>query len=110
VTEGTTQQYNDEDLIDRKKREATACADRLGVANVHFVDLPDMRLYDIPHVKMNAVVESACNEVAPDIIYTHSRREVNRDQIEVHDSTLVATRPSTDVSTALAYETPSSSD
>jgi LmbE family N-acetylglucosaminyl deacetylase len=110
VTEGATQQYDDEDLVERKRRKATACADRLGVTEVHFGDLPDMRLDDLPHVEVNAVVEAVVDEVAPDVVYTHSRREVNRDHIEVHDSTLVATRPGAGVSTVLAYETPSSSD
>jgi LmbE family N-acetylglucosaminyl deacetylase len=110
VTEGTTQQYDDEDLIERKRRHARACADRLGATGVRFGDLPDMRLDDVPHVEVNAVVEAACEAVDPDVVYTHSRREVNRDHVAVHDSTLVATRPGSGVSTVLAYETPSSTE
>lgn len=110
VTEGTTQQYDDEDLVERKRRDARACADRLGASEVHFGDLPDMRLDDVPHVEVNAVVEEVCEAVAPDLVYTHSRREVNRDHVAVHDSTLVATRPGSGVSTVLAYETPSSTE
>lgn len=110
VTEGATQQYEDEDLIERKRRDARACADRLGAAEVHFGDLPDMRLDDVAHVEVNAVIEEACEAVEPDVVYTHSRREVNRDHVAVHDSTLVATRPGSGVSTLLAYETPSSTE
>jgi LmbE family N-acetylglucosaminyl deacetylase len=110
VTEGTTQQYDDEDLIEEKRRDARACADRLGVTGVHFGDLPDMRLDDVAHVEVNAVVEAVVDEVGPDVVYTHSRREVNRDHVAVHDSTLVATRPGSGVSTVLAYETPSSTE
>lgn len=110
VTEGTTQQYDDENLIETKRQYARECADQLGVADVHFGELPDMKLDDIPHVQVNAVIEDACNTIEPDIVYTHSRQEVNRDHVEVHDSTLVATRPGTNVSTVLAYETPSSTD
>ena len=110
VTEGTTQQYDDDDLIGKKRQEAKKCAEHLGVTEVHFGDLPDMRLKETPHVKINAAIEDVCDEVEPDIIYTHSRREVNRDHIEIHDSTLVATRPGTGVSAVLAYETPSSTD
>ena len=110
VTEGTTQQYDDEDLIERKRRDARACAERLGVTDVHFGDLPDMRLDDVAHVEVNAVIEEVCEAVAPDVVYTHSRREVNRDHVAVHDSTLVAARPGSGVSTLLGYETPSSTE
>jgi LmbE family N-acetylglucosaminyl deacetylase len=110
VTEGTTQQYDDEDLIAQKRRDARACADRLGASEVHFGDLPDMRLDDVAHVEVNAVIEEVCGAVEPDTVYTHSRREVNRDHVAVHDSTLVATRPGSGVSTVLAYETPSSTE
>jgi LmbE family N-acetylglucosaminyl deacetylase len=110
VTEGTTQQYDDESLVEEKRRHARDCADRLGVNEVHFGDLPDMRLDDVAHVEVNAVIEAVCESVEPDVVYTHSRREVNRDHVAVHDSTLVATRPGSGVSTVLAYETPSSTD
>jgi len=110
LTEGATQQYGDESLIKQKHIEAKQCANLLGATTVHFGDLPDMRLDDVPHVEVNATIEQVCDEIDPDIVYTHSRREVNRDHIEVHDSTLVATRPGSGVSTVLAYETPSSTD
>ncbi|WP_223270937.1 PIG-L deacetylase family protein [Halomicrobium mukohataei] len=111
VTEGTTQQYgDDEDLIEEKQTDARTCAETLGVSAIHFGGLPDMRLDEVAHVDVNAAIEDACAEIGPDIVYTHSRREVNRDHVEIHDSTLVATRPGTDVSTVLAYETPSSTD
>jgi Uncharacterized proteins, LmbE homologs len=110
VTEGTTVQYDDEDLIEQKRADAQACADVLGVSEIHFGDLPDMRLDTVPHVDINAVIEDVCANVEPDIIYTHSRREVNRDHVAVHDSTLVATRPGSGVEMVLAYETPSSTE
>ena len=110
VTEGTTHQYEEGELIAQKRSDTRECADRLGIEGVHFGDLPDMRLDDTAHVEVNAVIEGVCNEIEPDIVYTHSRREVNRDHIAVHDSTLVATRPGSGVSTVFAYETPSSTD
>jgi LmbE family N-acetylglucosaminyl deacetylase len=110
LTEGTTQQYDDECLIDKKKEEAQSCAKTLGTTNVYFGDLPDMQLNNEKHTKVNRVIEGVCSEIEPDIVYTHSRREVNRDHIETHDSTLVATRPESGVSMVLAYETPSSTD
>jgi len=110
VTEGTTQQYEDEDLIEQKRADALDCANILGVTDVHFGGLPDMRLDAVGHVEINTVIEDAVSVFDPDIVYTHSRREVNRDHVAVHDSTLVATRPESGVNTLLAYETPSSTD
>ncbi|MDF9745850.1 PIG-L deacetylase family protein [Natrinema salsiterrestre] len=110
VSEGSTQQYDDPDLIVEKREHAHTCADRLGASAVHFGGLPDMRLSDIAHVDINETIESVCADINPDVVYTHSRREVNRDHVAVHDSTLVATRPGSGVSTVLSYETPSSTD
>lgn len=110
VTEGATAQYDDESLVAQKREEAQECANRLGVANIHFGDLPDMRLDDCAHVEVNAVIEDAVSRIAPDIVYTHSPTDVNRDHKEVYDSTMVATRPGSGVDRVLAYEVPSSTD
>jgi LmbE family N-acetylglucosaminyl deacetylase len=110
ITEGTTQQYDDKNLINKKKEEAKACAEVLGAASIRFGELPDMQLKNERHTKINEIIEHSCKEIEPDIVYTHSRREVNRDHIEVHDSTLVATRPGSGVTMVLAYETPSSTE
>jgi len=110
VTEGTTAQYDNESLIKQKRKDARQCADRLGVTDIHFGDLPDMRLDTVAHIEVNAVIEEICAAIEPDIVYTHSRREVNKDHVAVHDSTLVATRPESGVEMVLAYETPSSTE
>ncbi|WP_458207726.1 PIG-L deacetylase family protein [Haladaptatus sp. NG-SE-30] len=110
VTEGATQQYDDLELIEQKRREAEACARRLGVSDVRFGDFPDMRLDDAPHVEINAVLEDSVEELRPDIVYTHSDHEVNEDHRALYDSTLVATRPGSGVERVLAYEVPSSTD
>lgn len=110
ITEGTTQQYDSDDIIDKKKRHAKNCAEQLGAAEVHFGGLPDMKLSDIPHVQVNAVIEEVCERVNPDIVYTHSGQEVNQDHVEVYNSTLVATRPLSKVKKVLSYETPSSTE
>jgi LmbE family N-acetylglucosaminyl deacetylase len=110
VTEGATTQYDDDSLVETKREEARTCGDRLGVSAVRFGDLPDMRLDDVAHVTVNAVIESAVDDLDPDIVYTHARNEVNRDHVAVHESTLVATRPDSGVRRVLAYETPSSTE
>lgn len=110
VTEGASQQYDDESLVEQKRRETRACARRLGISEVHFGDLPDMRLDDVPHVEVNAVLEECIEAHRPDIVYTHSDCEVNLDHRALYESTLVATRPGSGVERVLAYEVPSSTD
>jgi LmbE family N-acetylglucosaminyl deacetylase len=110
VTEGATQQYDDPSIVERKKEEARQCADRLGVTEVRFGDLPDMRLDDVPHVEINAVIEAAIEAIRPDTVYTHWNGDVNLDHRRVYESTLVATRPGSGVERVLSYEVPSSTD
>ena len=110
VTEGTTTQYDDNSIIEQKKEAARACADRLGLEDIYFGDLTDMKLDMTPHVEVNAVIEETVEAVEPDVIYTHSPHEVNNDHIEVYKSTLVAARPESGVERIYAYETPSSTE
>lgn len=110
VTEGVTQQYDDRSMIERRARHARRCADRLGVAEVRFGGLPDMRLDRTPHVEVNGLIEAAIDEFGPTVVYTHSSHDVNVDHRAVYESTLVATRPSSGVERVLAYEVPSSTE
>jgi len=110
ITEGTTTQYDDDELIEKKKRAAERCADRLGVSEVHYGDLPDMKLDSVQHVEVNDVIERLVDSVEPDIVYTHSPHEVNKDHKAVYESTVVATRPASGVEQVYTYETPSSTE
>ena len=109
VTEGTTQQYDDDvDVsVQQKERAARQCADRLGVSEVHFGGLPDMRLDEVAHVDVNAVIEDVIASVRPEVVYTHTPRDVNKDHAIVYESTLVTTRPPSGIERVLAYEVPS---
>lgn len=110
VTEGTTAQYDDESVIAAKREAACRCARKLGVTDVRFGELPDMRLDSVDHIQVNEIIEEAVADLNPDVVYTHSAQEVNKDHIAVHESTLVATRPPTNVSRVYAYEAPSSTE
>ncbi|MGQ4554920.1 PIG-L family deacetylase [Halobellus sp. GM3] len=110
VTEGTTTQYDDESLVEQKRTAARSCADRLGLKDVHFGDLTDMKLDATAHIKVNSVIEQTVEVVNPDVIYTHSPHEVNKDHVAVYESTLVASRPGSGVDRIYAYETPSSTE
>lgn len=110
VTEGATQQYECDAMVDEKREAATKSADRLGVVEVHFGGLPDMRLDEVAHVECNKVIINVIAAVKPDLVYTYSPHDVNNDHQAVYESTVVATRPPTPVDEVLTYEVPSSTN
>lgn len=110
VTDGATTQYDDESLVAEKVDAARTCGDRLGAESVRFGDLPDMRLDDVAHVEVNAVVEEVVDDVEPDVVYTHAHDDVNQDHVALAESTMVAARPGSGVERVLAYEVPSGTE
>jgi len=113
VTDGSSSQYkNSLDMIKKKKLEAKKAMQVLGVKNIEFNTLPDMKLDTIPHVDINKILEKKIQEFRPDIVYTHHWGDINKDHRMVFESTLVATRPtpSQKVKKIYTYETPSSTE
>jgi len=93
LTEGASTQYPGQDeLIHQKKREAAKAAEILGVASLTFSDLPDMKLDTLPIVEINRPIEQKVAELAPEVVYTHFRGDLNRDHRIVFEATMVATR------------------
>lgn len=97
VTDGSSSQYRGSDhlaeIIEAKKKETRNCADILGVCDIYYGELPDMKLDKTPHIVINQVIEKLIDEIQPDTIFTHFWGDVNRDHQEVYKSTLVAVRP-----------------
>ena len=97
VTDGSSSQYRDEvdiqKIIDDKKKETFACARKLGVKNVYYGNLPDMKLDCTPHIVINKEIEKLVERLQPDTIFTHFWGDVNVDHQQVYKSTLVAVRP-----------------
>lgn len=97
VTDGSSSQYRDSDhlaeIIAAKKKETRNCADILGVRNIYYGELPDMKLDTIPHIRINSVIEEVIDKVQPDTVFTHFWGDVNCDHQNVYKSTLVAVRP-----------------
>ncbi len=97
VTDGSSSQYRDSDhlaeIIESKKIETRNCADVLGVRDIYYGGLPDMKLDCTPHIDINQSVEKVVDKVHPDMVFTHFWGDVNRDHQEVYKSTLVAVRP-----------------
>lgn len=97
VTDGCSSQYSGQDvesLIEQKEKMAQKAAQILGVKQVLFGKLPDMKLDTVSHVDVNRVIENAVDDISPEIVFTHHYGDVNLDHQMVYRSTLVATRPS----------------
>lgn len=116
VTDGSSSQYADSDnlqqIIDDKKKETWNCAQTLGVKQVYYGELPDMRLDTVPHTAINKVIESAIDQLKPDTVFTHFWGDVNMDHQNVYKSTLVAVRPvmGQTVKEVYCYRVPSSTE
>ena len=97
VTDGSSSQYRDSDHVDEiiaaKKRETRNCADILGIRDIYYGKLPDMKLDTIPHIRINQAIEVVIDKVKPDTLFTHFWGDVNCDHQNVYKSTLVTTRP-----------------
>lgn len=97
VTDGSSAQYRDSDhlaeIIEAKKKETRNCSDVLGIRDIYYGELPDMKLDTTPHIRINQVIEDVIDKVQPDTVYTHFWGDVNCDHQNVYKSTLVAVRP-----------------
>lgn len=119
LTEGVTTQYcNIKDkiqlsnLIEQKKNESLKAARILGIKEIFFFNLPDMKLDTIAHSEINQPIEECITNLLPEIVYTHHWGDVNKDHRLAFESTMVAVRPAlkNPIKKVLIYETPSSSE
>lgn len=116
VTDGSSSQYRDSvdlaKIIEDKKKETWACAQTLGVKNVFYGGMPDMKLDIISHITINKVIEFAIDQLQPDTVFTHFWGDVNQDHVNVYKSTLVAVRPMLGqvVKELYCYRVPSSTE
>ena len=87
---------------DDRQNESLAAAELIG-ARLFLEDLEDTRIpISDPTV---GIIERVLAEVAPAIVYTHSRNDRHQDHRAVHDASLVATRS---VASVACYQSPSS--
>lgn len=97
VTDGSSSQYRNSDhlaeIIEAKKLETRNCANVLGVRDIYYGGLPDMKLDCTPHIDINQSIERVIDKVQPDTVFTHFWGDVNMDHQNVYKSTLVTVRP-----------------
>ena len=80
-----------------RKSQAIEVCYLVGVENPIFFDLPDQKLDIIPHYQLNNSINETINNVKPNIVYTHCVEDLNLDHRIVHDSVMVACRPSSNI-------------
>ena len=107
VSEGATAQYEDNKMIDIRKKSCIKAGKLLGISTFNFLEFPDMRLDEISHLEINIELEKIIRKYNPQIVYTTPYNDLNKDHQIVFESTLVATRPlSSSVKQVLCYELP----
>jgi LmbE family N-acetylglucosaminyl deacetylase len=105
--------------VDKKKnqlqqlKEKTRKANKiLGVKNIIFENLPDNRFDDLNILDVTKKIEKVLFNFKPNIIYTHSGLDLNRDHQIVNEAVITACRPQKNnfLEKILLFEVPSSSE
>lgn len=116
VTDGSTSQYrqceNLDSIIEEKKEETKKASEIVGIKNVFYGNLQDMRLDQTDHIEINKVIEDIIRKIKPDTVFTHYWGDVNLDHRRVYESTMVSTRPvfGQCVKEVYCYSVPSSTE
>ena len=100
------------DQINYRNKCGIKALEILGVDNCVFYNLPCGKLDQEPIIKIGKIIEKEIRAFEPDVICTHSKKDVNVDHQRVYQATLQATRPGAlnTVDMVLAYEVLSSSE
>ena len=103
--------------LDKKKllklKEITLKANKtLGVKKVIFGDLPDNRFDELNILDVIKIIEEVIFKFKPNIIYTHSGLDLNRDHKITNEAVLTACRPQQNyfLKKLIFFEIPSSSE
>jgi N-acetylglucosamine malate deacetylase 1 len=118
VAEGATSRSSGNDI--GSKSDAvnllTQCANRaaeaLNIAPPQILGLPDNRLDSLDLLDVIKPIEAICEELKPNIVYTHHSGDLNLDHRIVHQAVITACRslPGSTVKAIYAFETLSSTE
>jgi len=94
------------------RKHAKQSAKIMGVTDIDFFDFPDNEMDKIPLLEVVKTIEKIIHDFKPNIVYTHSKYDVNIDHRILYDATLVATRPvpGSKIKQVLSFEIPSSTE
>ncbi len=96
--EGITSRYEKRELADIIKLEnlhedTYKAAKIIGYEEIYMEKLPDNRFDTVPLLDIIKIIEKHVEKIKPNIIYTHSSRDLNIDHRITVEATLTATRP-----------------
>ncbi len=113
LSNGEDSKYDRKDKTKDRIFRAEKWANFSGCNLLQVFNFPDQRLDSIPQLDIVIKIENIIKEVKPDIVYTHSLSDINKDHKVTAYATLAATRPisSHKINPEIrAFETPSSTD
>ena len=118
VFEGSSARYdtlNNKKIIkDIQNRENAAkkVSKILKAKTVTFLNYPNLRFQNTQLLDMTKKIENKIKEINPNIIYTHSNTDLNRDHRLCLEMVVAATRPvlKKNIRTILSFEIPSSTE
>lgn len=94
------------EYIENKDKEIKASNDFLGFKEVKFLDLPSLRLDEVPKKDLNDGISEFIDGVKPDILFVPFFGDINHDHKIVFEACMVAARfkPGIFIKKILAYE------
>lgn len=100
------------DELSQLAQAASRAAEILGSQPPILLDFPDNRMDSADLLDVVQAIERTIKDHSPELVYTHSRVDVNIDHRIVHDAVLAATRPQPGVAVRELrfFETPSSTE
>ena len=122
IAEGTSCRFSSSEINEKKEeisneiKHRNSCGKKalsyLGVKDCEFYNFACGRLDQIPLIDINKIIENEISEFKPDIILTHSKKDLNSDHKIIFSSVLTATRPvrKSKVKSIFSFEVLSSSE
>ncbi|MAV95508.1 MAG: GlcNAc-PI de-N-acetylase [Euryarchaeota archaeon] len=98
--------------INKLRLDAKKALTILGIKNIEFFEFPDNEMDTISNLEITKTIEKLIQEFKPEIIYTHTKNDINVDHRAIFNATITATRPTTNqkVKKVICFEVPSSSE
>ena len=101
-----------EEQIKKLRLDAKRALKILGIDDIEFYNFPDNEMDTISNLEITKTIENIIKKFKPDVIYTHTKNDINVDHRAIFNATITATRPSTrvNVKKVICFEVPSSSE
>ena len=101
-----------EEQIKKLRLDAKRALKILGIKNAEFFDFPDNEMDMVSNLEITKTIENIIKKFKPDVIYTHTKNDINVDHRAIFNATITATRPNTraNVKKVICFEVPSSSE